>query len=81
MYYAIKDALEKATDSNRNIDEYMFIDELSKGYQSSKSLGFIRELLKCTFTWTKAFSTIESDLEKFKERVAAEMYFVLFNML
>lgn len=81
MYYAIKNALEKATSLSRSIDETIFLDELFKGYQSRKTLGFIRELLTPTFEWAKGFAPIASDLEKFKERVIAEMYCILCDML
>ena len=81
MYYAIKHALKKATSLSRSIDENIFLDELFKGYQSRRTLGFIRELLTPIFEWAKGFAPIASDLEMFKERVAAEMYSKLSNML
>ena len=81
MYNSIKYALEKAIDSNRNIDQEVFLDELFKAYQSRRTLNFIWELLETTFQWTKDFATTESNLEKFKERVIAELYCVLVHML
>lgn len=81
MYNSIKYALEKTIDSNRNIDQKMFLDELFKAYQSRRTLNFIWELLETTFKWAKDFATIEPDLEKFKERVIAEMYCILSDML
>jgi len=81
MYNSIKYALEKAIDSNRNIDQAVFLDELFKAYQSRKTLNFIWELLETTLQWAKDFAAIESDLEKFKERVVAELYCMLFDML
>jgi hypothetical protein len=81
MYYAIKNALEISTDSNRNIYQEVFLDELFKAYQSRRTLNFIWELLETTFKWAKDFATIESDLEKFKERVIAELYCMLSDIL
>ena len=81
MYYAIKNALQRATRLARSIDETIFLDTLFEGYQSRKTLGFIRELLTPTFEWAKGFAPLASDLEMFKERVAAEMYNILSNML